>query len=122
MSVKERPDGSGQITASYWFFGISLCFAFVSLISWGSADGLAVSLLTAAASSGLCSLSFVLLSIGWIIRAISFLPGQVVEKIDETPEPEEEPLNPIIRTIIIAITVVVFVTFIGSFAWTVLRH
>lgn len=82
MAARRRPDGSGQIQS-----GIALCVGAAVLLiiaclidtrPYGSIDPDAASLrmlLILLSISGL-GLSFLLLATGWIIGAMSFLPGQ----------------------------------------------
>lgn len=105
----KRPNGSGQLTASYWLFGASLCLAVLAfaknVTDWkGDIDpeALAVRWLMGIASGSLFSLGLILLSVGWIIRAIYFLPGRELdEEIEARTVDHPKALNPTVSAFLI---------------------
>lgn len=73
----ERPNGSGQISGGWVLLIFSVfLIVFGIFVSAGNTDDLALkSSLLVIGSSGM-GISFLLFATGWIIRAISFLPGR----------------------------------------------
>ncbi|HEX7852303.1 MAG TPA: hypothetical protein VF503_01245 [Sphingobium sp.] len=87
--MSERPTGEGQIVGGWAFFGLSLLLGLIAYFidpqPFGSFDA-AKAVLKASMgqlSGWLLGIAFLLLATGWIIRAISFLPGRHEPKLAE---------------------------------------
>ncbi len=96
---RKRPDGSGQLKAGALFMAISIIAFLVSAgtdvtTSTGGldADGLTRRGIFSLASGLTFALAITLLCVGWIIQAISFLPGREGDEGLDATEGRPDPL------------------------------
>lgn len=119
----KRPDGSGQLKASFWLLAVGIVSAMLAfstnVIDYNGnidPDKIAIRAALGLISGGLLSFAAFLAAVGWIIRAIYFLPGREIESETEAYEEPRQALDPKIT----AILIVVAIATAGLIAQTVL--